>query len=127
MTITADIDHGAWIVRARGALDEPAAVELASSLARLARLGTHDVIADLRWADSVEPAVLRTLAMSNRLAQTSRVGYAVIVPEPLRAEAEAAGLPVAATDREGIALAAVASHRTRGRTALTPEQVSTAA
>ena len=127
MKITADIDHGAWLVRVRGDLDEAAAAEFASALARLARPGTHDVIADLRWADSIDPATLRSLAMAGRRAQTAGVGFAAIVRADLRHEAEAVGIAVAATDREAIATAAQSSHRRRGRTALTLEQVVAAA
>jgi hypothetical protein len=109
--ITADVGHGAWIVRVAGPLDAAGVTQLAFTLGRLLRTGTADLVVDLRGATGEADELL---AQTQARAKAAGLGFALVEPED-------------ADEDAALARAALSSRRRRGPTALTPEQVLAAA
>jgi anti-anti-sigma factor len=127
-TITADCEHGAWIVHVGGPLDAHGVLRLCASLSRLTHLGTHDLVVDLQPVSDADEDALAALASAGRLAARAGLGFAVLAPGgAARRAIDTAGLGdalhVCDDEREAIARVAAASHRTRRRTAVTAEQL----
>jgi GH25 family lysozyme M1 (1,4-beta-N-acetylmuramidase) len=109
--ITADMAHGAWIVRVSGKVDATARAQLAFTLSRLLRLGNRDLVVDVRQADgSIDDMVEQTAAR----AEAAGVGFATI-------DAGEGG------DHAALVRAHAASRLRHRPTALTPDEVRVAA
>lgn len=110
-SITADVGHGAWVVRVCGPLDSAAVARLTFTLSRLMGLGSNDLVVDLRRAEGSAEEVL---AQAAARAAAAGLGFATVAPDE-------------ADERPALLRARMRSHRRHGRTALTPEEVRTAA